>query len=239
MSKDLHALQIAILNKLLFNSKLKYSELRPSEEVENNKLNFHLNQLQDLELIVKTEDSYSLTNKGKEHAGRLDTMDMKFKPQAKISAWICPVRKHTDRDWEFLVYTRLKHPFYGCQGFISGKVQLGETVIQAAARELEEECGLTGEPQVMLLRHYRVFDKTTNALLEDKFMFMCLVEDPTGELIPENEEGKYAWVAESDLPNYVTNHFESWEVFQNEVNAIKAFDGTMHFYETDHWSEKF
>lgn len=234
---ELHPIQIQILKKLLFNPKLRYTDLRPSEEIENNKLNFHLNQLQEQGFITKDSQFYSLTNSGKEFAGRLDTQNLQVKKQAKISASICPVR-NTGKETEYLIYTRLKAPFYGCQGFMSGKVDYGEHVSVGAARELFEETNLKGEVRIVALKHYKVFDKTSKALLEDKFMFFCIVENPTGELIP-SDEGKYEWVAESKLKDYITNHFESWEGFQAQLEMIKHRGKNIEFVEEDHYSEKF
>jgi hypothetical protein len=69
-------------------------------------------------------------------------------------------------------------------------------------------------------------------------MFLCLVTEPTGELIP-SDEGKYEWVNEEDLKTYVTNHFENFNEFMNEVKILKNFDGTITFTEINQFSEKF
>lgn len=237
MSTDLHPLQISILKKLLFNPSQKYSELRPAEDVENNKLNFHLNKLQDLGLIVKSNDLYQLTPTGKEYAGRIDTDKLQMQRQAKISVSVC-ARRPGKESHEYLIYTRLKHPFYGCQGFLSGKVPYGETVEESAERELLEETGLVGSAQIMALKHYRVFDFQTKEMLEDKFMFFCMVEDPKGDLT-QSEEGKYEWVKRADLKSYITNHFESYPAFESQLALVEETSGKFQFIEEDHYSKKF
>lgn len=237
MTDNLHFIQIQILKKLIFHLELSYSELRPDDSIENNKLNFHLNALKDMELIQKTDSLYSLTNKGKEYAGRIDTEALLVKKQSKISAWICPVRNISGEN-EYLIYTRLKTPFYGCQGFMSGKVDYGETYVDAAKRELFEETGLSGEIQIVGAIHYLVYAKGSNELLEDKLMFMCRADSVSGELTP-TYEGKYEWVKESDLKSYVTNHFESWEAFEFQLGLIKNKSGLFFFKEEVHLSEKF
>lgn len=237
MNTELHAIQIQILNKLLFKPSQRYVDLRPSEDIENNKLNFHLKQLQELGLIQKIDDVYSLTAKGKEFAGRIDTDKLKVHKQAKISVSVCCIREDSKGQREYLIYTRLKQPFYGCQGFLTGKVGYAEQVKTAAARELTEETGLSGEPQITALKHYRVFDHESHELLEDKQLFFCVVHNPMGDL-QQSEEGKFEWVKRKDLKKYVTNHFESYPAFRGQLKLVEG-GGEFKFIEEDHYSKKF
>ena len=236
--KQLHGIQLQILRKLLFARELRYAEMKPDREMENNQFDFHLDQLIKAGFIEKKEKGYALTSVGKEYANRIDTDEVKVMKQARLSAWAVGVRKIKDK-WQFLVYTRLKQPFFGCQGFVSGKIGFGERIVQAAERELKEETGLLGTAEIVKMVHYRVFDKKDKHLLEDKIMFLCRIVNPTGKLETESEEGRYEWVDEEKLPEYVTNHFESWEVFAGQVKAVKEFDGNVKIEEIDHWSEKF
>lgn len=231
--KQLHGVQLQILKKLLFANELRYSQVKPDPEMENNQFDFHLDQLISGGYVEKKNKTYKLTNFGKEYANRMDTEEVLIAKQSKISAWICCRRKN-----QYLIYTRLKQPFYGCQGFMSGKVKYGEKIVEAAERELEEETGLKGKPQIVSIKHFLVFDKQSNELVEDKFMFLCLMENPTGELRP-HDEGKYEWINENNLKSYVINHFESWRAFEKQLEEIKSFKGEIKLEEIDHWSEKF
>jgi len=121
---------------------------------------------------------------------------------------------------------------------MSGKVDYGETILEAASRELKEETGLSGDPTIVALKHYVFFDKKSNNLLEDKFMFLCLVENPAGDICG-SQEGKYEWVKETNLQNYVTNPFEDYTAFNAQIDLIKNYNGTMNFSENRHYSEKF
>lgn len=219
---------------MLFKNDSRYSEIKPKKSMENNQFDFHLDQLIKGGYIKKSDKSYSLTSFGKEYANRMDTDRVLVAPQAKVSVLISPVRKGN----EYLIYTRLKQPFYGCQGFMSGKVQYGEKVIDAAKRELKEESGLIGRPKIFSIRHFLVLDKNTGNLVEDKIMFYCVAINPTGKIRPHNE-GKYEWVKEENLPKYVTNHFESYKAFQRDLDEIKNFTGVPKFTEVIHKSVKF
>ncbi len=235
--KQLHEIQLGILKRLLFADELRYTDLKPDPEIENNQFDFHLKELIKVGYIQKGERYYSLTSVGKEYSNRMDTDKVVIAQQAKISAWLCCRRKRK-QGYQYLIYTRLKQPFYNCQGFPSGKVKYGEHVINAAKRELKEETGLTGQPQIVTIKHFVVFDKKSNELLEDKFMFLCLFENPKGQLITNNE-GKYEWVDEQGLKEYVTNHFESWEAFQKQLAEIRNYKGQINLQEIDHYSVKF
>src|SRR3989344_584214 len=212
---QLHEIQLKILKNLLFADGLRYAKMKPDPEIENNQFDFHLDQLTEGGYIDKRDKVYKLTNFGKEYANRMDTEEVVVAKQSKVSAWVCCTRRRGGQV-EYLIYTRLKQPFYGCQGFMSGKVKYGEKVIDAARRELGEETGLVGEPKIVSIKHFLVYDKQSNVLVEDKFMFLCLAKNPVGEIRP-HDEGKYEWVGEIDLKKYVTNHFESWEAFEKQV----------------------
>jgi len=235
--KQQHKIQLEILKKLLFADKLRYSNLKPSFDMENNQFDFHLKELIKAGYVEKDSRFYFLTGMGKEYANRMDTDKVAMNQQAKISVWFCCRRKNKD-EFQYLIYTRLKQPFYGCQGFPSGKVQYGETVVKAATRELKEETNLKSTPRIVMIKHYLVFDKKDKNLLEDKFMFLCLFENPSGAL-KTNNEGKYDWVSKKDIEKYVTNHFESFPVFQKQIDLIDNFDGNITFIEEKHFSSKF
>jgi ADP-ribose pyrophosphatase YjhB (NUDIX family) len=236
--KQLHEIQLQILKKLLFARSLRYHETKPDKEIENNQFQFHLDQLTEMGLVKKDVEGYSLTNKGKEYANRIDESENALKLQAKISVWVCCTRRFEGK-LQFLIYTRLKQPFYGCQGYLCGKVRYGEKINGAAIRELKEETNLEGkDPKIVAIKHYRVFDKKSQELLEDKFMFLVLIENPEGELI-NNNEGKFEWVSEDKLMDYVANPFEDKKDFLHQIQLIKEYDGITRFFEEDCQSDKF
>ncbi len=235
--KQLHTLQLQILKRLLFATHLRYSELKPSAEIENNQLDFHLDQLIKAGHVVKAEDGYTLTPAGKEYANRMDTDTVSIQKQAKLSVTIC-CRRVLDGRIQYLIYTRKKQPFYGCQGFFSGKIRFGESVVEAGIREMKEETNLDGVPVIVKLNHYRIYDNKTNELLEDKFMFYCLCNNPTGELIGNNE-GTYEWVDFDSLHEYITNPFTTREMLVKNIAAFESFSGVPQIEEIDQADDRF
>lgn len=193
----MHEIQIKILKELLFKPVAKFSDLNVTD-LTNDHFTFHIKRLVELNLVQKSESGYELTTFGKEYAGRLDTDNLVVERQPKTSVLlICT------QDEKLLIQQRLKQPYFGFHGFITGKTRWGETISETAIRELAEETGLTGVPKFIGLRHkmdYSVSDE----LLEDKLFFVVKFNNPTGKLIESYEGGKNLWLTEKnilELPN--------------------------------------
>lgn len=219
---ELNFIQKEILGKLLYAPSLNFSQLQPREKITSNLLAFHLQQLQRLDLISKKAAAYTLTDKGKEFANRSDSLHKEDLRQ-KNGVIMCCYRKLSQKaEPEFLIYTRKKHPFFGSQGYPSGKIRYGETLAEAAQRELLEETNLQGIPQLFLIQHHLVYDQKDHRLLEDKFFFFNYFDNPTGEL-HYSDEGDFTWVKFSDFPKFVTKPFESLAVEQKITRLILSW----------------
>jgi hypothetical protein len=120
----------------------------------------------------------------------------------------------------------------------ANKLEYGERITDGAERELKEETNLEGKATLVAIKHYLVFDKTTNNLVEDKFTYLCRIDNVKGEL-KCGEEGKYEWVKVKEIKKYVTNHFENWEAFQEQLNCALKFDGNIKVQEDVHYTDKF
>ncbi len=229
--KQLHQTQIEILKNLLFRKSARYSEIKPLE-MEPAQFVFHLNKLIEADFIKKGEDTYALTDTGKEFANRITTEANKIEERVKATTVLIPVRTQNN-ELEFLIYKRLKNPFYGCFGFATEKPFWGETYIDAASRGLHEETNLTGTPQLCAIKHYVVY--SNEKLVEDKLMHAFIFNNPTGDLQNTNE-GTFEWIKESELKHKVDPPLEEfWDFY----NAYKTFDGNITFEEKRINTERF
>jgi len=192
--------------------------MKPDKEMENNTFQFHLDNLLKSGLVRKEENQYILTKDGKKFALRIKAENSHLVVQAKIGVSMGCIRK-MNGNTQVLVYTRLKHAYYGCQGFPAGKIEQGEAFLDAAKRELEEETGLTGNPELAGIIHYRIFNSDGTELLDDLLLFLCRFKDPTGELV-SSHEGKYEWIDADELSIFITKLFQSKEWFMDEVKSI-------------------
>lgn len=198
MSKPIHPIQANILKELLLKESARFTEIN-SEQISSDQFTFHLKQLIETGIIEKNGDgNYKLTVSGKEYANRhdIDSQEVKLEKQAKLTVLVIPTRINSGKR-EYAMQTRLKQPFYGYRGFVTGKIKYGETAVDAAERELLEEMGLRGNLIQKTVYHERIYS-TEQKLLEDKYFFLFLADNADGELIREYPGGKSDWVAEDD-----------------------------------------
>lgn len=194
---DLHPVQAYILRTLLFTSDARFSELNTTK-ISNDHFTFHINQLVELDLIIKNDNKkYQLTQQGKEFANRMDTDNAKVEKQAKVAVLLVVVRKNQKKT-EYLIQKRLKQPFYGFYGSITGKVKWGESLQTAAEREFMEETGLHGRAIAKGVVHVTEYSTEKN-LLEDKFFFIHSVDNLSGKLIENFEGGMNSWKTEAEI----------------------------------------
>lgn len=235
---ELHPTQIGILNKLLFATQLRHSELKFDPTIENNTFKFHLDKVIKDGYVQKNEKGYySLTVEGKKLATHIDTDKNTIVGRRKVSVHLYCLKENAG-SYFTLFYTRLKHPFYGKQGFPAGKVQEGEKFQDAAKRELKEETNLTGNPVLFHISHYLVKDKTTNNLLDDKIFLDFFIKNPEGDLMGSNE-GDYKWIPTNDLRKYILNPFDTVEVYETAFARIEKYDGSVGFEELEQLTSDF
>ena len=104
------------------------------------------------DLIEKKNNKYFLTQTGKVFASKLDVDQLVMEKQATLSVAVT-AKKIIKRKTHYLMQQRLKEPFFGYYGFINGKVRFGESSKETAKRELKEETGLSGNPEILCVYH--------------------------------------------------------------------------------------
>ncbi len=195
-----HVIQVEILRTLPFAGEgARFSELNVLK-VPNDHFSFHLKQLVESGLVEKAEDGrYRLTATGKEFANRFDAdtpEKTRIERQAKLGVLVLCVDNSSGKR-KYLVQQRLKHPYYGYHGFVTGKVKWGETVEETAARELKEEAGLAAKLVFFGVQHKMDYSEE-GELLEDKFFFMFRGENASGKLIEQFEGGRNRWLSRDE-----------------------------------------
>lgn len=191
-----HDAQMAILRHLLLSPGAGFAELQKNTDLTSDHFNFHIKKLVDVGYVEKKDNGhYVLSRAGKEYANRMDTDDNVIEKQPKISVGLII----ENADGKILAQERLKQPYYGFWGRPTGKIRWGETMVEAAARELMEETGLTADLRVGGFYHKMDYDKDSGDLLEDKIFVLVHGTNPQGELIVEGEGHRNEWLSKDEF----------------------------------------
>jgi ADP-ribose pyrophosphatase YjhB (NUDIX family)/predicted transcriptional regulator len=226
---DVHEAQTSILRALLFAKEAGFAKLQKTTSLSSDHFTFHIKKLSEAGLIAKNDGRYTLTQRGKEYANRMDTDQNEIEKQPKVSVALLVERRVGDRR-EFLVQQRLKHPYYGFYGRLGGKVRWGESFEEAAARELEEEAGLEASFTYKLLFHKRDFKKSDSPLLEDKLFIVMHTDKVTGSLMEEFEGGKNFWMTEEEFTAQEKRFVSAHDFVVHMDNGV-AYHAQDFFYE--------
>jgi ADP-ribose pyrophosphatase YjhB (NUDIX family) len=227
---SMHQSQIAIIHHLLFTPEASFSEIQRSTGLASDHFNFHIKKLIDEVYVEKLEKGYKLTNKGKEYANRMDTDEKEIEKQPKVSIAITIERKGKNGEREFLFQQRKKNPYFDFWGRAGGKVRWGESIIDAANRELKEETGLEADFEYRLLYHKRDFNKTTGKLLEDKIFLCVYATEYRGQLIEKFEGGVNKWMTHEEFTTK-EKRFTSVDEFLVLIDKGETFVEREFFYD--------
>ena len=207
----IHEAQTSILRELLFQPSAGYAELQKPTGLTSDHFNFHMKRLLDIGYVEKVDKgTYRLTARGKEYANKLDTDANTIERQPKVAV-IMAIEKMVDGKRYVLFQERLKQPYYGFWGLPSGKIRWGETILETAARELDEEAGLEADFRIAGVYHEHVSSQETKEFLEDKIFFVMHGTHPRGELKENFEGGRNKWMTR-DEASALDKVFDSVEI---------------------------
>lgn len=212
-----HIIQKEILARLITHPYLRFSELKP-KHIESNHFMYHLKSLMKDGLVVKNDEGlYLLSAEGKQLADNMSLETYKPRKQPNIVTLItCQNEKG-----QWLVYKRARQPLIDQVGFVYGKIHLGETISEAAHRELKEKSGLqcqlthkgdgyitiyeSGEPVSQILFH------------------LFYGKNPYGEITSTKKPGKAFWAWQEEFGH------EPYMVSMSELARL-AKESKDHFF---------
>lgn len=221
-----HEVQMKILRRLLFALTASFSDLLKQTELTSDHFNFHIKKLIDAGYVVKKGDVYTLTREGKEYANRMDTDERVIEKQPKLSVLLII----DDGKGHYLAQERRKQPFYGFWGRMTGKIRWGETLEQAATRELHEETGLTAQFRYAGLYHKMDFQHD-GVFLEDKYFIVMYGSNPSGKLITDTEGHHNEWLSVAELETKETVFASIAEITEFARSGSQGFIEKQYFYD--------
>ncbi|MDB5165126.1 MAG: putative hydrolase [Candidatus Saccharibacteria bacterium] len=229
-----HPIQVTILRHLLFVPSAGFADIQRATDLTSDHFTFHIKKLIDEGYVEKDDKSYKLSRKGKEYANRMDTDENEIEKQPKVSVVIVLERMNNAGQRESLYQQRLKNPYYGFWGRLGGKMRWGESIVEAAKRELLEESGLGADFEYKILYHKRDFDTATDKLLEDKIFLCVKAINPRGELVVDFEGGHNEWLTREQF-NAKTKTFSSVNEFDELLDTNQTFiEREFHYDESEY-----
>ena len=88
-----------------------------------------------------------------------------------------------------LLVKRSKNPYKGCWNGIGGKIESGETPVEAARRECKEETGISMNKPKLLVTYVYPEDNILNSNTKLNVIYDCVDE----VYVTDNSEGHYEW----------------------------------------------
>jgi ADP-ribose pyrophosphatase YjhB (NUDIX family) len=164
----MHYIQKHILRELTLHKSQRFAQLRP-KQVESNLFIYHLKALIKEGYVQKnTSGSYGLAPAGKRFVDRISMEKFEPRIQPKILTLLIIKNKRG----ELLLWKRKKQPFLGKIGFPTGKIHLGESLGEAAKRELAEKTAVTASLKHVGDGYLTIFESKE---LISQVLFHCFV----------------------------------------------------------------
>jgi len=133
----MHHIQYTIIDLLIHNDILRFSELKP-KGLESNLFQYHLKYTIKEGYVCKVEGGYTLTPKGLYYADRHSVVIKGERKQPKIITIIVV----SDQKGRVILLPKDKQPFFGTYHLPAGKIHEGESIDEAASRELKEKVSI-------------------------------------------------------------------------------------------------
>lgn len=198
-STHMHHIQRAILLKLAESTFLRFSQLQPPH-IPNNTFSYHLKKLLELGYIEASPHGYSVTRKALKIVQDLEGHTRHLRPVTLAVLFI------TNPAGEVLLIERESQPFKHWLGAPSGIIHGGESLQQAAVRELQEKTTIVADASQFTQRgvlDFRYLQQDSNDMFIHAigFVYAYRYEGSLDLQGKKTKYGRLAWVNLADHAN--------------------------------------
>jgi 8-oxo-dGTP diphosphatase len=126
---------------------------------------------------------------------------------------------------KILLVKMIKNPFVNCWNGIGGKIEDGETVIEASIRECKEETGIDlVDPKLLVTYIY----PPSSAYHSEVNIVYSFCDEASVE---ENEEGVYEWKDIDFVMNFDSKDIAGYSILGQFIKEIFDVEGIKKFYD--------
>jgi hypothetical protein len=213
-------LQNLIISRLKNAKCLRYSELLP-EGVANDLFNYHLQHLVKKDFLKKTDEGYSLSERGVKYVADPYPETGPITSLYKVNV-ITIVSRRVGKDdaVEILNQVRMSNPSYGKVGVMGGVVYKGERIEDGARRKLKQETGLDANFTVLGCERRMLYKQ--GELFSDVLFPIAYADTSSGELLAETSFGKNKWVP---IGEAIQNESDEHDSIRAITTVLKAIQG--------------
>ncbi len=230
----LHEFQLVIIKNLSLKPEARFNDLL-IEGLKSEHMNYHLQKLIDLCLVEKAATKYRLTDRGKDYSNLLDDNIEIVEKQPKSSVLLHVVQKRPGtKELEHLVCRRLRQPYFGKVGKLTGKVRFGETLRQAAERELYEETGLKAKSVNLEEIYHKVRRRQDGTTAQDVIFYIFFINEVYGTFINKTPHQENFWLTSREL---TTN--KNLDIFDDFKLEDRSQAKTLRFTESEALAQGF
>lgn len=182
-----HVLRRKILLKFIHAPRLSFNQVW-DKEGDSNLVAYHLRKMEDEGIVQKYEDGYGLTDEGKKLSAFIegDTGGKAELPTPTVVVFVL-------QDGKMLAQERLKEPFYGTWGVVSGKINFGWNPVECAVRDLKEETDLVAhDAELRAIEFMKTYDE--GKLLHHHLMYLVIVTKVSGTLKERTHKAHHEWM---------------------------------------------
>ena len=184
-------------------------------------------------MVTKKENRYLLTDKGKDYTSLMDDQIELIEKQPKSSVLLHVLRISNNIVVEHLLNKRLRQPYFGKIGRVTGKVRFGETLKQTAIRELYEETGLRAGKIFLEKVYHKLRHRDDGTYIQDALFYCFFVTEITGMLIEKTHFQENFWMTAKKVKNRNLDIYDDLDL-GNRLTPLP-----LHFVEEDKLADGF